>query len=142
MDRPGSLPSSDLNPTKNTKRSTPTAPRRPHPHPSLSPQPWLIPSPPPHPQAPNRDFLLTLATGLPAGFDRGRRGLLSHRPARLRLGLAVDLPPVGAAYRQRQQGPLLAIPGRRRARAPAYRRRLRGVTRRQGAPGSGRECRI
>jgi hypothetical protein len=50
------------------------APRRPHPA-SLpagaapSPQPRIILSPPPHPPAPNRDFVLTLATGLPAGVE-------------------------------------------------------------------------
>jgi hypothetical protein len=39
--------------------------------------------------------------------------------ARLRLGLAVDLPAVGDAARLRHQGPLLAIPGHRPpARSP------------------------
>jgi hypothetical protein len=52
---------------------------------------------------------------------------------------------MGAAARQQHQGLLLSIPvtcrlqGRRRAPAPAHGRHLRGVTRRQGFPGRGRE---
>jgi hypothetical protein len=61
----------------------------------------------------NREFSLTLATGLPAG---------------------VDLPAVGASARPRRQGLRLAIPvtgrlqGRRHARAAAHRRRIHGVS--------------
>jgi hypothetical protein len=55
----------------------------------------------------------------PAGRRLGRLAPVSRGSARLRLGLAVNLPAVGDAARLRHQGPLLAIPGHRPpARSP------------------------
>jgi hypothetical protein len=130
-------------PTPEYPTAPPLAARRPHS--ASSPagadaylHPRLIPSPPPHPRALNREFSLTLATGLPVGVEddgpQSRRG-----SARLRLGLTADLPAMGAAPHPRHQGPDLPIcghrlPARSPTRAssgtpPAHRRRLRGVSR-------------
>jgi hypothetical protein len=117
------------------------APHRPHPtsHPAgkaPSPHPRIISSPPPHTRALNREFPLTLATGLPAG-------VLDDSPLSraVRLDSGWDLTSI---YRPRD--PLFVhgikdrswpspvtgrLQVRRRARAPVHRRRLRGVSQRQ-----------
>jgi hypothetical protein len=124
------------------RRSPLAAPLRPHPA-SLpagaapSPHPRLIPSPPPppplpHPTALNREFLLTLETGLPAG-------VLDDAPQSraVRLASCWVLP---ASYRP--WDPLLvhgiddrswpsSVTGRlqvrHHGRAGAHHRRLRGI---------------
>jgi hypothetical protein len=134
-----SLHSLSLNTSPSISRATHSAAaRRPHPA-SLpagalpTPQSRLIPSPPPHPQAPNRLFF-AYPSDWPDDRRRERWTPVSRGPARLRLGFAVDLSAVGAAARPGHQGLLFAIPvtgrlqGCRRARAPAHRRRLRGVS--------------